>query len=403
MHEDRFAALPDDVDALQGAGARAGGAARNKRSWSSFERISRIEQISDNGAQALQFGRSSEKSTARSNSLSLVWRNCTRRRRPCHRGLFPFCSGGGPKPVRRPLPEHLPREEIMHAAACACPKCGGELRRLGEDVTEVLEHVPASFKVDPACAARSSPVGDARPSPRRRCLRCPSSAAAPDPGCWPMCWSRNMPTICRFIARARFTPAKASSWSVPRWPTGSAARRRCLHPLVDALAQGVMASDVLHGDDTPVPVLAPEPARPRPDGCGPMSAMSAPWRRTPPAAVFFYSPDRKGARLAVHLKRYEGCAACRRLCRLQCHLRDRHYRRAACWAHYPEQSFIWRTGALRRICRGIVGPGSRHKIRAMEEMRAGSVLASKVLDEQVRFRRASRTSAGRRASSSSWL
>jgi hypothetical protein len=74
-----------------------------------------------------------------------------------------------------------------------------------------------------------------------------------------------------------------------------------------------------------------------------------------------------------------------------------------CWVHYPEQSFIWRTGALRRICRGIVGPGSRHKIRAIGGMRAGSVLASKVLDEQVRFRRASRTSAGRRASSSSWL
>jgi transposase len=51
------------------------------------------------------------------------------------------------KPVRRPLPEHLPREVIEHAAPCACPNCGGALRSLGEDVTEVLDYKPASFRV----------------------------------------------------------------------------------------------------------------------------------------------------------------------------------------------------------------------------------------------------------------
>jgi transposase len=51
------------------------------------------------------------------------------------------------KPVRRPLPESLPREVIEHAAPCACPNCGGALRPLGEDVTEVLDYTPASFRV----------------------------------------------------------------------------------------------------------------------------------------------------------------------------------------------------------------------------------------------------------------
>src|SRR5580704_6292439 len=37
------------------------------------------------------------------------------------------------KPVRRPLPERLPREQIVHENPCACPACGGELRALGED------------------------------------------------------------------------------------------------------------------------------------------------------------------------------------------------------------------------------------------------------------------------------
>jgi hypothetical protein len=40
------------------------------------------------------------------------------------------------KPARRLLPDHLPREEVVHSAAHACPFYGGALRRIGEDVTE---------------------------------------------------------------------------------------------------------------------------------------------------------------------------------------------------------------------------------------------------------------------------
>ena len=51
------------------------------------------------------------------------------------------------KPARKPLPETLPRDVVKHAAPSACPECGGALRPLGEDVTEVLEYVPGSFRV----------------------------------------------------------------------------------------------------------------------------------------------------------------------------------------------------------------------------------------------------------------
>ena len=54
------------------------------------------------------------------------------------------------KPARRPLPEHLPREEVMHRAGPACPSCGGGLRRIGEDVTETLDYVPGRFKSLPS-------------------------------------------------------------------------------------------------------------------------------------------------------------------------------------------------------------------------------------------------------------
>ena len=51
------------------------------------------------------------------------------------------------KPARKPLPESLPHDVVEHAAPCACPKCGGSLHPLGEDVTEVLDYVPGSFRV----------------------------------------------------------------------------------------------------------------------------------------------------------------------------------------------------------------------------------------------------------------
>ena len=55
------------------------------------------------------------------------------------------------RPARKPLPDHLPRETLVHSPEhierCACDGCGGVLRLLGQDVAEVLEIVPARFKV----------------------------------------------------------------------------------------------------------------------------------------------------------------------------------------------------------------------------------------------------------------
>src|ERR1019366_4680711 len=67
------------------------------------------------------------------------------------------------KPKRQPLPDHLPRQEVVHQpaddGACTCPDCGRGMAKLGEDVTEVLDYVPGHFQairhVRPkyACAA----------------------------------------------------------------------------------------------------------------------------------------------------------------------------------------------------------------------------------------------------------
>ena len=51
------------------------------------------------------------------------------------------------KPVRAPLPAHLPCERVMVPAPSSCPCCGGRLVKLGEDITETLQVVPRHWKV----------------------------------------------------------------------------------------------------------------------------------------------------------------------------------------------------------------------------------------------------------------
>ena len=52
------------------------------------------------------------------------------------------------RPVKKPFPEHLPRERVVIPAPCSCPACGGgRLSKLGEDVTETLEVIPRAWKV----------------------------------------------------------------------------------------------------------------------------------------------------------------------------------------------------------------------------------------------------------------
>jgi transposase len=61
---------------------------------------------------------------------------------------FPLSGEPKERPARKPLPEHLPREVLIHTPkGQCCPECGGQLREFGEDISEQLEYIPESFKV----------------------------------------------------------------------------------------------------------------------------------------------------------------------------------------------------------------------------------------------------------------
>lgn len=82
------------------------------------------------------------------------------------------------KPARRPLPEHLPRERIVYPVPTSCPCCGdSRLRKIGEDVTEMLELIPRQWKVIQhvreklvcrACEAIAQPPAPSHPIARGR-------------------------------------------------------------------------------------------------------------------------------------------------------------------------------------------------------------------------------------------
>src|SRR5579875_3016616 len=157
------APLPD-LDTLDAAALRDMVLKQQAQLSSRDEELERLQvQISSHDAelerlrrlviarlQRLRFGRKSEKGPTALEQLELQLEDLeagtAEERQQTEKTLPPAAAVR--KPARRALPEHLPREVETHMLQHAgCPACGGQLSRLGEDVSEVLEYVPARFKV----------------------------------------------------------------------------------------------------------------------------------------------------------------------------------------------------------------------------------------------------------------
>ena len=134
-----FANLPDDADALKVlvrslAGENAGLMADLKANALKIAQLeARIAKL-----RRMQFGQSSEKLAHEIEQLELELDELHEDEGVRAAGRPAAVQALIEKPARRPLPEHLPRQEEVHEPSCTCPDCGGAMRRLGEDVTEVL-------------------------------------------------------------------------------------------------------------------------------------------------------------------------------------------------------------------------------------------------------------------------
>ena len=243
------------------------------------------------------------------------------------------------KPARRPLPEQLPREDVLHAAPCTCPNCGGALRRIGEDITETLDYVPGRFKVIRHIREKLS------------CRSCDNVIAAPAPD-HAIARGRAGAGLLAHIVVSKYDDhlplyrqaeifarqgINLETSTLSGWVGATSA---ALAPLIDALAADVMASDTLHVDDTPVPVLAPGTGKTKTGRLWTYVRDERPFAGTrPPAALFFYSPDRKGEHPQAHLKEFRGTIHADGYAGFnELFASDRIFE-AACWAHVRRKFF----------------------------------------------------------------
>jgi len=247
------------------------------------------------------------------------------------------------QPVRRPLPDHLPREEIVHHPGSACPGCGGtRFSKIGEDVTEVLEKIPARLKV----------IRHIRPKLSCRCCERIVQAPAPD---LPIEKGRPGPGLVANVVVGKYLdglPLYRQSAILAR--EGVAIERATLAdwvghvawwvmPLAELIGAQVMAVPVIHTDDTPIAVLAPGNGRTRTGRLWAYVVDERPWQGgRPPAAYYRFSPDRRGERPGDHLARFCGVIQADAFSGYEALARSAAERsgrgpprliHAACWAH----------------------------------------------------------------------
>jgi len=209
------------------------------------------------------------------------------------------------RPVRKPFPEHLPRERVVIPASCACPACGGaRLSKLGEDVTETLEVIPRSWKVIQTVREKVS------------CRDCQTISQPPAPfHVVPRGWAG--PSFLAMLLFEKYGQHQPLNRQAERFAregvplsvstladqVGAAAF--ALTPLYKRIEAHVLAAERIHGDDTTVPVMA--------KGKTDVARLwvyvrdDTPFAGAdPPAALFHYSRDRRGEHPQAHLASWSG-------------------------------------------------------------------------------------------------
>jgi transposase len=247
------------------------------------------------------------------------------------------------KPARKPFPDHLPRERIVIPGPTSCPCCGSTaLAKLGEDVTETLEVIPRQWKVVQHVREKFT------------CRRCEAISPPPAPfHPTPRGWAG--PSLLAMILSEKYGQHQPLNRQSERYlregvdlslstladQVGACAV--VLRPLYELIRGHVLAAERVHGDDTPVPVLAKGKTRTgrvwvyvRDDRpfAGP----------DPPAAVFFYSKNRMGEHPEGHLDGFAGVlqadaySGFNRL--YEPSRRPGPVIEAACWAHARRKFFV---------------------------------------------------------------
>ncbi|MFO7483359.1 IS66 family transposase, partial [Oceanibaculum nanhaiense] len=314
---------------------------------------------------------------------------------------------GGRKPRRRPrVSEDTPRERREIDPGSSCPDCGGELRLVGEDVSEMLDMIAAQLRVIEIARLKKS------------CRCCEKMVQAPAPS-RPIPGSMAGSNLLAYILVSKFDDhlplyrlneifarmgADIPDSTLVEW-CGRA--MQVLKPLTDRIEAEIMASDLLHADDTPIRVLD-RSLREKGLGKGVKQGRiwtyvrdERPWAGTaPPGAVFAFAPDWKEDHVRHHLRNTSGILQAdgyKGYAKLYASAAGAaRFREAACWAHLRRDFHdVWtetkseiarealdQIGALYDIEREIAGKPAAIRLAVRQQHSKPKVEAFRVWAEQ---------------------
>jgi transposase len=214
------------------------------------------------------------------------------------------------QPKRKPLPDHLPRDEQIISPELvsegACDGCGGKLKTLGEDITEELEYIPGRFRVNrfvrPKLACTCCDKIHQAPMPSR-----PIHRGSPGPGLLAHIlvskYADHLPLYRQSQIFAR-EKVEIDRSTLAGW---DAAAATFVEPLAEAIARHVKMGQAIFADDTTVQVQAPKTGKTRTGRFWTYVRDERPWAGDDCLAVYYrYTPDRGGKWPAEHLADYKG-------------------------------------------------------------------------------------------------
>jgi transposase len=235
---------------------------------------------------------------------------------------------------RKPLPDHLPREDVrldVDGQTCAC--CGGVLHSIGESVSEMLDWFPAQLRVmrilRPKCACRACGTVAQAPAPER-----PTAGGLATPGLLAQvliakyCDHTPLYRQSKIFARHGVDNNRST---LAGWVGGACWWLEALH---DRPCKSVFASNHLFADDTPIPVLDLGHGRTKTGRLWVYAREQRPRGRPEPlAAVYLFALDRKAERPASYLRGFKGVLHVDGYAGFERLTANGDVLLAACWAH----------------------------------------------------------------------